>query len=169
MILPMGYKIPKVIRDIYRINDDSIAVAYAINDKKIVNYDKKNGEKIKGSASYEFYGDSNGDECHFITSNGHVFTTPGFCVPLEDGTIKWYISNERKAYYVTKGNSSLNVGDVNQDGDVIVAPDPILYTDFTVADHDNNNSPTGLFGKDSQGNAVTAEKYNNPNIWSFEK
>ena len=167
-ILPLGYKIPKIIKDIYYIKEDSNVVAYAIDDRKVPNYDNKNGAKVKGSASYEFYGDSNGDECHFVTSNGHVFTIPGLAMPQSDGTIQFYISNERRCSYVTKGTSNLNIGDVNINGDVVVANDPILYTDFTKADTDNNNAPAGLFGIDANGNAIENTKYTNPEIWSFE-
>ncbi len=155
-ILPAGYKIPKIIRDIYYISGDETVVAYVINDKAIANYGNKNGARFGGAASYEFYGDSNGEECHFITSNGHVFTIPGFAVNCSDGTIQFYISNERRCNYVAVGNSNVAKGQVNVNGDVVVAEDPILYTDFTETDSDAN-AATGLFGKDSKGKSDSLE------------
>lgn len=153
-ILPLGSKIPETIRKIYYISGDTDVVAYAINDKKIANYENKNGARTAGTAEYEFYGDSNGEETHFITSNGHVFTVPGFAVACSDGTIQFYISNERRCNYVTKGNSSLAKGAINVNGDAVVEDDPITIDDFKT-----------FTGKDQTGKTLTALTYTNSEIY----
>jgi len=124
--LPVGYVMPATIQKIFNVSGDSV-VAYVINDENITGY-KTGNTPDKGSATYEFYGDTNGAEYHFITSNGHVFTLPGFALPLEDGTIQFYISNEKGAYYVTKGNSSGLTTNIN--GDKVDVDQPILASDM---------------------------------------
>ena len=122
--LPVGYVLPDTIKKIYRVSDENEVVAYVIDDNNITGYNAIPNSK-DGSAGYEFYGDNNGEEYHFITSNGHVFTLPGFPLDVDDGTIQYYISNEKGCYYITKGKSRLNVGDKNVNGDVIVEETPI--------------------------------------------
>ena len=138
--LPVGYVMPKSIQDIYKVSGDSV-VAYVIDDANITGYNAV-GNNSDGSAGYEFYGDTNGKEYHFITSNGHVFTIPGFALPLEDGTIQFYISNEKGAYYVVKGNSSKNKGDLNINGDEIDENTPINADQFSTTHGLNSNNGT---------------------------
>jgi type II secretory pathway pseudopilin PulG len=123
--MPAGYVLPTSVQKIFNVSGDSV-VAYVIDDANITGYNAIPNNS-NGSAGYEFYGDTNGEEYHFITSNGHVFTLPGFALPLEDGTIQFYISNEKGAYYVVKGNSSLTVGSsTNINGDKVDEEKPIL-------------------------------------------
>ena len=117
-------------------------VAYIINDKFITGYSNYSNNN-DGSAGYEFYGDTNGEEFHFITSNGHVFTLPGFALTQEDGTIPFYISNEKGAYYTTIGNSDLDVGDYNVNGDRVDEEKPITAWDLAdVFGLESTNEPT---------------------------
>ena len=128
--LPVGYSLPDTIKEIYMIpTDDNSVVAYVINDGFISGYNSRSN-KEDASAGYEFYGDTNGLEYHFITSNGHVFTIPGFAVTQDDGTIQFYISNEKGAYYVVRGQSSLAVGDYNKNGDKVNELAPIIADNF---------------------------------------
>ena len=55
-----------------------------------------------------------------------MFTLPGFGITQEDGTVNFYISNEKGAYYVAKGNSNIEVGQVNVNGDIVKEPRPIV-------------------------------------------
>ena len=131
MELPEGYVLPKTLNDYYNVSDKEV-VAYVINDNNITSYDEKPATS-DGSASYEFYGDDNGKEYHYITSNGHVFTLPGFPLENSDGTITYYLSNERKAYYTVKGSSSLNMGEVNVKGDPVNMLNPITHEDLVAS------------------------------------
>jgi len=149
--LPVGYVMPKTIRNIFKVDPENSVVAYVIDDANITGYDSKGGNKNDGSAGYEFYGDTNGDEYHFVTSNGHVFTIPGFPLPIEDGTIQFYISNEKGAYYIAKGNSNLKVGDPNVNGDKVDELDPILGVDFI---NGAGTTDTGMYGRTSKNNDV---------------
>lgn len=130
MTLPVGYVMPATIQKILGVSGDNV-VAYVIDDTKIPNYE--NSKQKNGDPGKEFYGDSNGQENHFITSNGQVFTIPGFPVEQEDGTIQYHIDTKDGHYYVVKGNSSLGVNSTNANGDTVAEVDPILATeDFTV-------------------------------------
>ncbi|MBR3280334.1 MAG: hypothetical protein IKI57_00610 [Clostridia bacterium] len=123
--MPVGYILPDTLKEIYKVSDENEVVAYIIDDKNITGYNAV-GNNENGSAGYEFYGDTNGQEYHFITSNGHVFTLPGFALTVDDGTIQYYISNEKGCYYVVKGNSTLGEGDKNVNGDEVKELLPIL-------------------------------------------
>jgi type II secretory pathway pseudopilin PulG len=110
-----------------------VHVAYVINDGKISNYNQYGANKDNGSASHEFYGDSNGEEYHFVTSRGDVFTLPGFPVQQSDGSIEYHIDSKNGHYYVVTGNSGLEPkngtdGEVvqNVNNDVITNKQPIL-------------------------------------------
>ena len=123
--LPVGYVLPDTLKKIYAVSDENEIVAYVIDDYNITGYGTNGGNNADGSAGYEFYGDSNGEEYHFITSNGHVFTLPGFALECDDKTVLHYISNEKGCYYVTPGNSRKSVGDKNINGDTIEEAKPI--------------------------------------------
>jgi type II secretory pathway pseudopilin PulG len=105
-------------------------VAYVINDGVITNYVRYGNNLDNGSASHEFYGDSNGEEYHFITSMGDVFTLPGYPVQQSDGSIEYHIDSKNGHYYVVAGNSGKepseadNVTNIN--GDQITNKQPIL-------------------------------------------
>ena len=110
-------------------------VAYVIDDGVINNYSQYGHNLANGSAAHEFYGDSNGNEYHFVTSRGDVFTLPGYPVQQSDGTIEYHIDSKNGHYYVVTGNSGLDpkagaggesVKNVN--GDVITNKQPILAT-----------------------------------------
>jgi Tfp pilus assembly major pilin PilA len=108
-------------------------VAYVINDGKISNYNQYGENKKNGSASHEFYGDSNGEEYHFVTSRGEVFTLPGFPVQQSDGSIEYHIDSKNGHFYVVVGNSGLvpangEAGEkvTNVNGDVVTNVQPIL-------------------------------------------
>jgi type II secretory pathway pseudopilin PulG len=106
-------------------------VAYVINDGKITNYEKYGDNLADGSASHEFYGDSNGKEYHFITSDGNVFTLPGYPVTQSDGTIEYHIDTQTGHYYVVAGNSGKTVGTPNVNGDPISCSQPIQASYLT--------------------------------------
>ena len=109
-------------------------VAYVINDGTITNYEKYgDNAAATGEASHEFYGDSNGKEYHFITSDGNVFTLPGYPVTQSDGTIEYHIDTQTGHYYVVAGNSGKTVGTANVNGDPISCSQPIQasYLDET--------------------------------------
>lgn len=121
--------------------DADLQVAYIINDGKITNYTKYGNNNSDGSASHEFYGDTNGSEYHFITSDGQVFTLPGYPVQQADGTVEYHINTQSDAFYVVLGNASgLTVGQKNVNGDVITNTMPILASYLTeVQGLDSNN------------------------------
>jgi len=160
--LPVGYVMPKTIGEIYGLKTNEereSVVAYVIDDTNITGYGQK-GNNEDGSAGYEFYGDTNGEEYHFITSTGHVFTVPGFALTVDDGTIQYYISNEKGCYYVAKGNSNIATGKPNVNGDIVKEEDPILATDFlNDASQGSSGHPaetgTGMYGLTSRKSVVT--------------
>ena len=137
-INPKAYAAQPVVYD-----PEERVVAYVINDGFISGYNAKPNNE-DGSAGYEFYGDSNGEEYHFITSNGHCFTIPGFALTQEDGTISFYISNEKGAYYVVSGQSGLDVGATNINGDKVDELQPITKLNFL-------NVDAGLYGLTADG------------------
>jgi len=101
-------------------------VAYVINDGVITNYTKYgDNSSTTGEASHEFYGDSNGKEYHFITSDGNVFTLPGYPVTQSDGSIEYHIDTQNGHYYVVAGNSGKGVNTENVNGDKIACTQPI--------------------------------------------
>ncbi len=100
-------------------------VAYVIRDAKTSYAASVQEKTTDGSADREFYGDSNGAEYHFVTSNGQVFTLPGYPVPQSDGTIEYHIDTQSGHYYVVTGNSGKAVDDTNVNGDVITNTKPI--------------------------------------------
>jgi len=108
-------------------NDESCEVAYVIRDAK-TSYAASTQEKVTdGSADKEFYGDSNGKEYHFVTSNGQVFTLPGYPVPQSDGTIEYHIDTQNGHYYVVAGNSGKTPAktNLNVNGDAVTNLQPI--------------------------------------------
>ena len=132
--IPVGYDLSiydsqfdkDVLKNILHSEDNE--VAYIINDDKITNYysDKKIlDNNLDGSASREFYGDSNGKEYHFVTSEGKVFTLPGFPCEQSDGSIEYHIDSKNGHYYVVKGKSKINVGGTNINGDVVSSTTPM--------------------------------------------
>jgi type II secretory pathway pseudopilin PulG len=110
-------------------SDESAEVAYVIRDAKTT-YSASSKENVQdGSATHEFYGDSNGKEYHFVTSNGQVFTLPGYPVPQTDGTIEYHIDTQNGHYYVVAGNSGKAPGNTeankNVNGDYVTNTQPI--------------------------------------------
>lgn len=101
-------------------------VAYVIRDNKISNYTTSSDNKANGASGKDFYGDSNGEEYHFVTSNGQVFTLPGYPQTQTDGTIQYHIDTLSGHYYVVKGNSTIPVGQPNVNGDIVTNTKPIL-------------------------------------------
>lgn len=142
MTLPVGYVMPASIQEILGVSGDSV-VAYVINDVNIPNYESYEDGR-------DFYGDSNGKEYHLITSNGQVFTIPGYPVEQSDGTIEYHIDTKDGHYYVVKGNSGISAGSPtpNVNGDTVKEDDPILATDFKDA---------GLRGLDSTNTPLTTQ------------
>ena len=113
--------------------DESAEVAYVIRDAK-TSYAANVKEKAQdGSADREFYGDSNGVEYHFVTSNGNVFTLPGYPVPQSDGSIEYHIDTQNGHFYVVAGNSGKAPakGVKNVNGDEITNTKPILASYLT--------------------------------------
>ncbi len=106
--------------------DEDAEVAYVIRDASIsISSQYKDTADLKGSAAREFYGDSNGTEYHFVTSNGQVFTLPGYPVQQTDGSIEYHIDSKNGHYYVVAGNSGVSVGGTNVNGDVVTHTKPI--------------------------------------------
>ena len=90
MKLPAGYVLPDAIQyALYGGKNDDV-VAYLIDDKNIEYYEEDE----------KFYGDSNGKEYHLITSDGYVFTIPGFPRKQDDGSIEYVITSSGKSYVV---------------------------------------------------------------------
>lgn len=117
--VPVGYVIPKSIKEALKIDQipDSQIVAYLIADDSVIS-----GYKNK-TAGVDFYGDSNGLEQHFVTSDGTVFTIPGFMEEQDDGSIKYYVTSQGN-YYTVKGKSTAAASEFQE-------TDPILTRDFT--------------------------------------
>lgn len=114
--LPVGYVIPESIQEALKLPEANKTtndiVAYLITDNQINGYENK--------ANLDFYGDSNGVEQHFVTSDGTVFTIPGFQEEQEDGSVKYYVTSQGHYYTVTGKSSTAMMED-----------DPILTRDFT--------------------------------------
>ena len=107
--------------------DPDAEVAYVINDSKISSLSTLSENAVSdGSALKEFYGDSNGKEYHFVTSDGKVFTLPGYPVTQADGSIEYHIDSKNGHYYVVKGNSGKDVGKQNVNNSYITNEQPIL-------------------------------------------
>ena len=151
--LPVGYIMPNSIQSALKISEANRTtssgdiVAYLITDQEINGYETR--------ANLDFYGDSNGKEHHFVTSDGIVFTIPGFQEEQEDGTVRYYITSQGH-YYTVVGKSNETE---NADGQSLVGTlaanianpiekDPILARDFTV-----------LHGIDSDGKSHDNEEY----------
>ena len=140
--LPVGYVIPPSIQSALGITSqnregqsgENDIVAYLITDQEINGYETRE--------NLDFYGDSNGVEHHLVTSDGVVFTIPGFQEEQEDGSIKYYV-NSQGAYYTVIGKSNLTANVDDHMGANLINPieeDPILARDFTT-----------LHGVDSDG------------------
>ncbi len=109
-------------------------VAYVIRDSSItISAQYKDTASQAGSAAREFYGDSNGTEYHFVTSDGQVFTLPGYPVSQTDGTIEYHIDSKNGHYYVVAGNSGKTpgAGVTNVNGDLITNTKPIQASYLT--------------------------------------
>ena len=145
--LPAGYKLTDTLKKIFDISGDDV-VAYVIDDKYVSGY-AKNGNNDDGSAGKQFTGNSNGKEYHFVTSDGNVFTLPGFAETAADNTIKFYISNKSGQYYIAKGRSSVNVGSLNVDQQKVDVDKPITADQLKTA---------GLYGLKSDG-TTTVDSY----------
>jgi len=135
--LPIGYVIPPSIQKALGIPTENQTtkeiVAYLITDKEINGYERR--------ANLDFYGDSNGAEQHFVTSDGTVFTIPGFHEEQEDGSIKYYVTSQGN-YYTVKGKYT---GTATMDED-----DPILTRDFqTLWGVDMNGDAGDAVGEDN--------------------
>lgn len=144
--LPAGYVVPDTIKEILGISGDEI-VAYVIGDQFIPNYTKFTNN-TDGSAGKEFYGDSNGKEYHFITSDGQVFTLPGYPVEQSDRTIQYHIDTKDGHYYVVTGNSGKSKDTNNVNNDNIDETKPIIASDFSssVKGLNQDNDPTTTLG-----------------------
>lgn len=116
--LPVGYVIPKSIKKALNLDlASNDVVAYLIPaDNKISGYENK--------TDLNFYGDSNGKEQHFVTSDGTVFTIPGFMEEQEDGSLKYYVTSQGN-HYTVQGKASTTSFTADE-------ADPILTRDFTL-------------------------------------
>ncbi len=120
---------------------EAAEVAYVIRDSSItISAQYKDTASQAGSAAREFYGDSNGTEYHFVTSDGQVFTLPGYPVSQTDGTIEYHIDSKNGHYYVVTGNSGISPANgetgeskTNVNGDVVTNTMPILASYLTTA------------------------------------
>ena len=88
---------------------------------------------VKGyKDDHEFYGNNLGDEKHYVTQNGDVFTVPGY--PREvDGENRMYVTTE--LYYVTDEGYS-DIAD-------ITTSEPGIGTVVNGGTVDNNGTPGG--------------------------
>lgn len=77
------------------------ATCYQIKDDIMTEYTNK-----------DFYGDANGEETHWVTSDGLVFTLPGFPRTV-DGEERMYINAE--LYYVTTGGTMIVANSTHMD------------------------------------------------------
>jgi len=132
------------------VGDEDAEVAYVIRDSSITisaNFTDDAYKISDGSAAREFYGDSNGTEYHFITSDGQVFTLPGYPVNQSDGSIEYHIDSKNGHYYVVAGNSGLAVGKTNVNGDLVTKTRPIQASYINTKhgiDSDGNNTSGDL-------------------------
>lgn len=92
-ILP-GYVLPEAIQYALYGKENKDVVAYVINDKNINMYE----DGIK------FHGDSNGEEHHLITSDGRVFTIPGYVRTVDNEETRYYINTN--SYYIISNDST---------------------------------------------------------------
>lgn len=99
--VPEGYKIPKAIQKALGVEEEHSEkiVAYLIDDTKIEGYEE--------TSHHTFYGNYNGKEKHFVTSNGIVFTLPGIAMKDEIGNVKYYINTNPNSYYTVSEKENL--------------------------------------------------------------
>ena len=133
-------------------------VAYVINDGVITNYAQYGKNGADASASHEFYGDSNGKEYHFVTSNGQVFTLPGYPVPQSDGSIEYHIDSKNGHYYVVAGNSGKSVGETNVNNDYITNVQPSLAAYLSTNKGINATTGEIIKGTKNEGIATDAQQ-----------
>ena len=112
-------------------DNEASEVAYVIKDTAISSLSTIKAEAKDGSADKEFYGDSNGKEYHFVTSNGKIFTLPGYPVEQSDGTIEYHIDSQQGHFYVVAGNSGLTYGIKNVNQEPVTNTQPILAAYLT--------------------------------------
>ena len=113
-LLPVGYRL-KVnksghedeIMKLLGAKTSGDMVAYVIGDGGIAGYEPSGvPDKAAGYATKKFYGDANGEEYHFVTSKGNVFTLPGFPVQQTNGTVEYHIDTEQSHFYTIAGTSN---------------------------------------------------------------
>jgi len=136
-ILPEGQVMTEtILRALGYVSGDSVdywenrVLAYRIEDDRYVDgYTKE---------EFDFYGDSNGEEEHYVTSDGKVFTLPGYPQTQEDKSIRYYIT--ATDYYTVKGQSSLGVSEATK-----VEADPLQESDIkaTLTVDSDGNETTG--------------------------
>ena len=159
-----NYKVPEgyiIYDEIYgkltnATKEDDQVVAYLIKDDTI------------GSSYSSTYLDEYASK-KFITSDGTVFTLPGYPYECTDGTIQYYMGASRRANYVTKGKSNLSVGDLNVNGDEVSKNEEIDLQDFMRdtfgVENELSNNETNYQNVVEVTPAPSIKKYGTPNYF----
>jgi len=168
MLIPIGYKLKlkdgtetqkKVLMDLLGAKNSGDMVAYVIGDGHIPGYETSGTpSKDAGKATKKFYGDANGDEYHFVTSKGNVFTLPGFPVSQTDGTVEYHIDTEQSHFYTITGSSGKNYGNEAKSGDEKLLPSPISATKLKEAGT-YGMTAEGKPSGDANGNGLNKNAY----------
>lgn len=110
-IVPAGQEMTEtILRALGYVSGDDVTyfqtrvAAYEIEDDKYV-------EGYRDTR-FSFYGDSNGKETHFVTSDGTVFTLPGFPRTQEDKSVRYFITPT--AYYTVTGQNTTLTADMTK-------------------------------------------------------
>lgn len=126
MMVPSGDEIPAVILYAlgYQVRSGDTDLTYW--QKRVPAYEIKDDRFVEGydKKEFDFYGNSNGDEKHYVTSDGKVFTLPGFPQTQEDKSIRYYI-NANQFYTVQGQSDKIKAADPNvmtNTGKIVAAP-----------------------------------------------
>lgn len=139
----LGFMVPAETGNKYKMNGTillSLGYDVAADQDEIPAYVIQDEDKalIDGyKANFDMYGDSNGKETHYVTSDGTVFTLPGFPQTQENRSIRYYITPT--AYYTVKGQSD---EDASTDYSTRIVENPIqaaYLEEFDAVSADSTN------------------------------
>ncbi len=152
VVTPSGYTSPKFQTDI----KDATGATYVLADSNTPCYEIKD-DVMKEYKGKSFYGNANGQETHWVTATGKVFTLPGYPRTV-DGEERMYISAD--LYYVPENGemilaSKLTAKEIEKIGDETSGA---TVGNQKVADAADHASPSGNTSGEDNGNPEVLAK-----------
>lgn len=148
VVTPGGYTSEKFQNDI----KDATGATYVLADATTPCYEIKDDvmNEYKGKS---FYGNANGQETHWVTATGKVFTLPGYPRTV-DGEERMYISAD--LYYVPKDGDMILASELTSINPVKVGDEASGATvgNQQVADAADHATPSGEGGGEEGGDPV---------------